>query len=41
MNGKLHVQVEQNMDKLLKPEQWKLPNIDSMFVCFGSQVKNG
>ena len=38
---KLSVQVEVDMDKLFKTEDWKLNGYDAMFVCFGSQVKYG
>ena len=29
------------MDRLLRPEEWKLEGYDAMFSCFGSQVKHG
>ena len=38
---KLSVQVEPDMDKLFKTEEWKLEGFDCMFVAFGTQVKYG
>lgn len=35
------MQIEKDMDKLFKVEEWKLPGYDAMFVCFGSQIKHG
>ena len=40
-HGKLDLQIEPDMDRLLKPEEWKMEGYDTMFVCFGSQVKHG
>jgi hypothetical protein len=38
---KLSVQVEEDMDRLFKVEEWKLSGFDSMFVCLGSRRKHG
>ena len=35
------MQVEKDMDRLFKTEEWALSGFDAMFVCFGSQVKHG
>lgn len=39
--GKLQVQVEKDMDRLFKTEEWVFNGYDAIFVCFGSQVKHG
>lgn len=39
--GKLEVQIEKDMDKIFKVGQWSFNGFDAMFVCFGSEVKNG
>ena len=31
------MQVEKDMDRLFKTEEWALSGFDAMFVCFGSQ----